>query len=151
MYWVLFILWIIFNGKITFEIIWIGLLVSGGVYFFCCKFLAYSPKQELSYVKKAGLLLRYAWVLLVEIFKANILVLKIIVGGRKPQPVLVHFSSDLRSEAARVLLSQSITLTPGTITVELNDKDFTVHCLDKSLAEGMEDSEFIHILHRIEG
>lgn len=150
MFIILFVLWIIFNGKVTFEILWIGLLVSGAIYLFCWKFLGYAPRRELCFAKKAGLLLKYAGLLLVEIFKANITVLKIILGRKKPYPVLLTFRADLRSAAARVLLSQSITLTPGTITVELKENEFTVHCLDASLAEGMEDSEFIHLLQKIE-
>ena len=66
------------------------------------------------------------------------------------EPVIVHVPVDLKSETARVVLANSITLTPGTITVALEDNDLLVHCLDKSLAEGMEDSEFIRLLRKME-
>jgi hypothetical protein len=56
------------------------------------------------------------------------------------EPVIVHVHTDLKSETARVILANSITLTPGTITVSMTDDDLLVHCLDKSLSEGMEDS-----------
>lgn len=151
MFLILFALWLIFNGKVTAEIVLIGLAVCGGIYLFCVKFLGYSPKKDLRYAKKSLLLIKYAGMLLAEIFKANMAVVKFILGTKKPKPVLVRFKVDLQSNAARVLLSQSITLTPGTITAELKEDEFTVHCLDESMAEGMEDSCFVRLLKRIEG
>jgi multicomponent Na+:H+ antiporter subunit E len=49
-----------------------------------------------------------------------------------------------------VILANSITLTPGTITVSLTDDHLLVHCLDKSLAEGMDDSVFVRLLQKME-
>ena len=48
------------------------------------------------------------------------------------------------------MLANSITLTPGTITVSLEGDTYCVHCLDKSMAEGIESSIFVQKLHRIE-
>ena len=59
--------------------------------------------------------------------------------------------TNLKSEVARVMLANSITLTPGTITVSLRGQELLVHCLDKSLAEGMENSEFVKLLEALEG
>ena len=50
-----------------------------------------------------------------------------------------------------VLLANSITLTPGTITVALEDNEYTVHCLDRRFGEGLADSSFVRLLHKIEG
>ena len=66
------------------------------------------------------------------------------------EPAVVKFKSSLKSERARVALANSITLTPGTVTVRLQFDEFTVHCLDKSLAEGLNDSIFVKLLERIE-
>ncbi len=66
------------------------------------------------------------------------------------EPVLVHFRTTLRTRAARVLLANSITLTPGTITVSLEGDELSVHCLDKSLAQGLADGIFAKELERLE-
>ena len=58
--------------------------------------------------------------------------------------------TDLKTETARVILANSITLTPGTITVSLTEQELLVHCLDKTLAEGMEDSSFVKLLKKLE-
>jgi multicomponent Na+:H+ antiporter subunit E len=49
-----------------------------------------------------------------------------------------------------VLLANSITLTPGTITVSVHGDEFCVHALDSSLAEGIEEGGFVHILRKME-
>ena len=46
--------------------------------------------------------------------------------------------------------ANSITLTPGTITVSLTDNEYTVHCLDKELAEGISSSVFVKLLTKLE-
>ena len=60
--------------------------------------------------------------------------------------VFLWFSSPVASH----LLANSITLTPGTITVSVDGNRFTVHCLDKSLAVGLADSAFVKMLHEFE-
>ena len=49
-----------------------------------------------------------------------------------------------------MLLANSITLTPGTITVSVEGDHFFVHCLDRELAEGMEESVFVELLKQME-
>ena len=86
-----------------------------------------------------------------EIVKANIAVLSMAVAREMDfSPHLIYFRTDLKNNASRVLLANSITLTPGTITVSLDGDLYCVHCLDPKLAEGIDDSVFIHMLHKIE-
>ena len=64
--------------------------------------------------------------------------------------MLVTFRTGLKTDLARTVLANSITLTPGTITVSISEEELVVHCLDKSLAEGMEQSKFVKMLQRME-
>ena len=48
------------------------------------------------------------------------------------------------------MLANAITLTPGTITVTLEGSEYTVHCLDESMAEGIQDSEFVKYILKFE-
>ncbi len=148
---IFFLFWIILNGKLTIEIAVFGIAISIAVYFFSCRFLKYSLKKELKLYKKAGGMLLYVGLVLLEILKANFSVFRILYCvKKKPEPVLIHFKTDLKTEAARVALANSITLTPGTITVSLDENEYCVHCLDKSLAEGIENSSFIRYLRKLE-
>jgi multicomponent Na+:H+ antiporter subunit E len=96
-------------------------------------------------------MIQYAAILIIEILKANRQVLHFIMTPvYEVEPQIVHFRSNLKSETARVVLANSITLTPGTITVGLEGNDFYVHCLDKEFAEGMESSIFVELLEKME-
>ena len=66
------------------------------------------------------------------------------------QPKLASFKTKLSTRGARVMLADSITLTPGTITVSLQDDTYLVHCLDESMEDGLYDSSFEKHLHEIE-
>ena len=151
MYIIFFFVWIVFNGRITTEIVIFGLVIAALIFAFTCKFMDYSIKKELQLYKKAGLIGSYIILLIVEIVKANITVVHMILNQKEEmEPVIVKFRTNLRTETARVMLANSITLTPGTITVSLEDNELTVHCLDSSLAEGMEDSDFVKLLEKLE-
>ena len=83
---------------------------------------------------------------------ANIIVFRMILNGNEVvEPVIVRVPMNLKSELSRVILANSITLTPGTITVSIDENELIVHCLDKSLAEGMEQSSFVKLLEKMEG
>lgn len=139
MYVLFFLLWIIFNGRVTAEIVIFGLVISAALYWFICRFMDYSPKREMRYLKKGGLLIQYLYHLVKEIVIANFATMKLICSSNKVvEPVLVEFDTHFKTDTSRFLLANSITLTPGTITVAINGDRFVVHCLDKTLAEGME-------------
>lgn len=146
-----FVVWLIFNGAITTEIVLFGIVISALMFAFICKFMDYSIKKEIKLYMRSGYFLVYIMVLIKEIIKANVAVMKLIVSGREVvEPVMVTFKTTLHSKLARVILANSITLTPGTITVSLDNDELIVHCLDKSLSEGMDDSVFVKMLEKLE-
>ena len=151
MYLIFFLVWLIFNGQITTEIVLFGLVISAGIYFFICKFMNYRPRTDLLIMKRAGLFAFYFLVLLKEIVKANFAVVKLMTMEKyEIEPVIVRFKVDLKTKAAKAILADSITLTPGTITVSLEENEYQVHCLDRDLAEGIENSEFVTLLQKME-
>ena len=151
MYIIYFFMWIIFNGNITLEIVLFGLVIAAAIYAFTCAFLDYSVKKDLIFMKKILRVIQYIVILVWEIVKANAAVMHMIMSPRfQNEPVIVSFKTDLKSKTARAILANSITLTPGTITISLKDDEYTVHCLDKSLAEGMDSSVFVRLLHKLE-
>lgn len=151
MFLIYFLIWIIFNGQFTLEIAAFGLVIAGAVYWFTCRFLDYKPANDIVLCKRSFLVLHYIFVLLIEILKANGAVFRMIYAEKYIfEPAVVHFKTNLHSTFARVLLANSITLTPGTITVSLKDDEYVVHCLDKELAQGIDSSIFVRLLERIE-
>lgn len=151
MYLALLVLWVIFNGKITLEILMIGAVVCAGIYGLCCKFMGYSIRKDLRLLKRAPMAIQYVVILIIEILKANRQVLHFIITPKyQIEPEVVHFKSHLKTETARVILANSITLTPGTITIRLEGSDFYVHCLDKEFAQGIDSSIFVELLEKME-
>lgn len=133
------------------EICVLGVLISAALFYFCCRFMGHSVKKELLLFRLVPLFCRYFWVLVKEIVKANVCVLKMILSpDLVPEPAFVYFDTELKSGIARVILANSITLTPGTITVSVQENRFCVHCLDKELAGGIEDSVFVELLEEME-
>lgn len=150
MFLALLILWLIFAGSLTVTNLVSGILVSGLLTLLCTKFLGYGTGRFLRSLRKVGPFLGYLLFLLKEIFVSNLAVLGLIYRKKEPEPRLVRFRSGLKSEGANVLVANSITLTPGTFTVALEGDDFTVHALDRSLAEGIEKNAFIQKARRLE-
>ncbi len=151
MLFVLFALWLVFNGKVTPELVLFGIVLSLAVYLFCWKFLEYSPKKELLALRLLPQGIGYFFVLVWEVVKANCSTISLIVSPKyEVEPLLVTFRTPLKTDLARTVLANSITLTPGTITVELTDEEFKVHCLDKEMAEGIENSVFVQLLLKME-
>ncbi len=151
MFIVFFCAWIIFNGRMTIEIAIFGLVLAAAMYAFACAFLGLSPKKELHIIRLIPASAGYLAILLWEIIKANFTVMRMILSPRfKPEPTIVSFHAGLKTDLARVMLANSITLTPGTITVTLENDEYHVHCLDKSLSEDIEDSVFIRLLKKME-
>lgn len=147
-----FICWIVFNQAFTLEIAIFGLVLSAVMLLFICKFMDYSIKKDIVLLKKFPSMIVYALVLLKEIIKANIVLYKLFFlhHKEKREPVMVTFESRLKTRTARVFLANAITLTPGTISVKVKGNKLTVHCYDKSLAAGLNDTVFEKRLLKLE-
>ena len=151
MYVLFFLAWIIFNGNVTLEIVIFGVVIATLMFAFMCKFMDYSLQKEKNVYKKSIWFLAYVVLLIREIIKANLAIIpRILTIEEEMEPVLVKFRTNLKSDFTRMLLANSITLTPGTITVSMEGDEYTIHCLDTSLAEGLENSDFEKALRKLE-
>ena len=144
------LLWLILSGRITWEIIGFGIAVSAAVTLAARKLTGLTLKKEWTVFCRFPAILRYAGILLREILRANLAVIRMVWRKKAPDPCLTTFSTPLRTTAARVALSDSITLTPGTITTAQDGDLLTVHCLDRTMAEGLETSCFVRRLQTME-
>ena len=134
-------LWLILNGRLTWEIALIGLPVAGAVWFFALKTLDLTPKREMRLLRSFPRIITYIAYLLREVIHSALRVMKLIWRPGKVRPQLIRFTPDLRTGIGRTVLADSITLTPGTITVYLEDGSLTVHALDVSTGEGVDDPD----------
>ena len=147
---IFFLLWIILNGRVTLELVVLGILIAAAVFLFACAAFGYSFRRELDVLKYLPLVVLYMINLMREIILASLHVIRLILSpSRKPEPVLIEFDSGLPTEFQNVVLANSITLTPGTVTVEMKGDHFTVHCLIPEFADGIGESSFVKLLRRI--
>ncbi len=121
----------------TFELY--SLLIGAGLsillaLLFCGKCDLYS---EMKLTPKAFVYtFVYFIVFLVELVKANIDVTRRVLSPSMPiNPGIVKVETHLKSKMARLILANSITLTPGTFTIEINEEALYVHWIDVKHAE----------------
>ena len=84
----------------------------------------------------------YAFWLLKEIVMAALQVARIVLSPKMPvDPSMLEFYAELPNAGSQTILANSITLTPGTITVDITEGTFLVHALtdasSTSLVEGV--------------
>ena len=146
----LFLLWLILNGRLTLEIILLGLVIAAALTFFWHKVFHTSRNLIIPALPQLWNGVCYALSLIREMIACNLKVMGMILRRREVRPRLVRFRSRVASDLGRTILANSITLTPGTITVDLHDDHFCVHALDASLTEGLEDGSLAHRIQRME-
>ncbi len=152
MYFLLFGFWVLLNGKWTTEIAIVGVIVCAALYAFMCMFMDYSPKQEWKIAKRFFKIARYFFYLVGEVFKSAWATMVFIWSPEKEvEPRVTSFHTRLRTDPGKVVLANSITMTPGTITVDVQDDLFLIHCLDESFDVGTEGFEMEDRIMAIEG
>lgn len=94
----------------------------------------------------------YPWILLYNITSANLKVAALILAPHMPiDPFLLRFKARYATDVAKILLGNSITLTPGTVTLEIEQDEFTVHALSPHLADSLLDGTDQNRIARIFG
>ena len=152
----LYLLWIVLCSRISLDAGMVQILVIGAVVTALVRLFMYSAlhlglREELLFYPRILFLLLYVLLLIYEVLKANFTVMKLLMTRlRKIRPAMVKFSAPINDDLTRALLSCAITLTPGTTTVDVEQNIYTVHCLDLSLAEGIESSSFVKLLMRLD-
>lgn len=131
----LFALWVVFTAKTNWHHLLLGAVVSVFIAFLSYLLLAGRLDPHLN----AGVAIRFpvfSAILFWEIIKANWDVLKRVLAPSFPiSPQIVAFESYLESDIAKTVLANSITLTPGTVTVEIEGSTYYIHCLSDDHAE----------------
>ena len=97
-----------------------------------------------------GLVFYLPW-LVFEIVKANVDVAARILSPRLPiQPRVFKVRAGQRTEVGRTIYANSITLTPGTVTIATDGDELTIHALTRGAAEGVLSGEMDRRVARAE-
>lgn len=149
---ILFIFWVAISGTLKWPQLVVGMAAAIFVTYFNRKLLITAAESPPLSLITLLWLTGYFIVLLIDIIKANFQVAWIVLHPRMPiEPNLVPLEVDLDRVAGRVLLANSITLTPGTLTILADEKKFLVHALTFKSGEDLKHWPLIRRLKQMEG
>jgi len=125
----LMVVWYAFTVSLATAELVTGLLVTGLIA--ALNFISFTHYGfRLFHPRRIMYILQYSFVFMVALVKANLEVAQIVINPKLPvNPGIVKFKSGLKSDFAKMVLANSITLTPGTLTVDLIDDEFYIHWL----------------------
>jgi multicomponent Na+:H+ antiporter subunit E len=132
--------WIFMSGLFDIWHFGLGLLSCALVTYMSSDLLFKKKLRTGRRLREAAAFVAYVPWLLYQIYLANMYVIKVSLGPNlsdKIFPHIVKFKTKLKSEMAVTTFANSITLTPGTITVHIEGDYFYVHALDMPLADSL--------------
>ena len=149
---ILLLLWIIFNGRATADVLVSGILAVLLVCVFCYRYLDYRLKSDWVILKNTGKLVQYFILLIKEMIAANIQIIGFVLSPKiRIKPCIIHFQAKIQSVPGRVLLANTITLVPGSVTGEMSDQGYSVHALTPDIARAQYGSVFERYILEMEG
>lgn len=125
----LMLFWLMLSGKLDTDVLIVGavasliiaLLYRDGLSFFTE--FRFTPQAMVAGFRYYGYFLR-------ELFKSNLNMAAIVLSPSLPiTPGIVKVRTRLKSRMGRLMLANSITLTPGTLTVEMAGEWLYIHCV----------------------
>jgi len=139
----LLLIWLIANGNLATDTIIAGVVISAVIALAFSTFarvysvIRWSPKVIYYY-------LMYLGVFSIELFKANINVMRLVFSPRIDiKPGIVEIKTGLKSPIGRLALANSITLTPGTLVVDIKDDSLFIHWINIGTTDPVAASEAI--------
>jgi multicomponent Na+:H+ antiporter subunit E len=148
---VMFSFWILLSGEFTFILITSGVVASLIVAYLSHDLFIGKPDLKTEIGRVFKFIVYLPW-LLWEIILANFEIAYLVLNP-KPliDPQLVRFKNDLKTDLGLVTLAHSITLTPGTVTVEATKEEFVIHAIWQKSADGIIGGEMQRKVKKIEG
>ncbi len=152
----LFIIWMIANATLAYDTVLAGVIICAIIALAFSTFarvysvIRWSPQVLYYYLK-------YLVVFFIELVKANVSVMRLVFSPRiNIKPGIVEIKTGLKSPIGRLALANTITLTPGTLVVDIKDDSLFVHCInigstDQAEATAEISGRFENLLKKIYG
>jgi len=137
---ILFAVWLVFSGHFDALHLALGVACSAIVAVFSSDLLLPRTLSSRTAVTTWRVLRHLPW-LLYQIVLANLHVVYLVWRPGQLRPQIVQFKTGLKSDLAKVVLGNAITLTPGTITMDIVDDEFTVHVVSDQAATSLRSGE----------
>jgi len=131
--------WILLSGKFDLFHLTLGVISSALVSFLSADLFIYDSKGQNQLATGRRFLLYLPW-LFYQIVLSTLHVTFLALHPKMKElvdPTIVTFKTKLKTDIAKVALANSITLTPGTITIRIEDQVFYVHAISRKAAAGL--------------
>ncbi len=131
----LLMFWLLLNSSVALDTFAIGVLVSVVITLLFKDGLSFFT--EFNFNEKAILSgISYYTYFFTELIKSNLKLASIVVTPSLPiNPGIIRVKTCLTSKMGRLMLANSITMTPGTLTVDVKDEWLYIHCVDVGSSE----------------
>ena len=131
----LLLFWLMLNGTLAVDSFIVGIIVSLSITLLFGRGLSFFTEFRLTpQAFIAGV--KYYIYFFKELVKSNFKLAAIVLNPSLPiKPGIVKVRTKLKSKMGRLMLANSITLTPGTMTIEIEDEWIYVHCVTIESAE----------------
>ena len=137
----LLVTWVAFSGKFDAFHLGLGALSSLIVTWLSQDLLFADRSKGLgARLAEAGRFVGYVFWLLWQIVLANVHVFKLAMtkqGDEEMSPRVVTFKTKLKTDFAKFVFANSITLTPGTITIQINGNEYLVHAISEAVEKDL--------------
>lgn len=145
-----YVFWLLMSGHYTPFLLAVGAAVSAAVVWFARRMDVADREGHPVHLGPSALTY-WPW-LVKEILKSALEVSRIILDPRLPaSPTVARFRPRQKTVVGLVTHANSITLTPGTLSIEVGPEQFVVHGLTRAGAAGCIDSEMDRRVERFEG
>ena len=146
----LILLWLLSSGYFLILIIALGIASISLVVWLAHRMDVVDHESHPVHMALRGLTY-FPW-LIVEIIKSNLdVAIAIVQGAKAIAPSTIQITASQRSDVGRVTYANSITLTPGTVTMHVDGTIFLVHALTRNSAKGLQTGEMDARVTRLEG
>lgn len=131
----LLLFWLLLNGSLASDVMLVGVTASLAIAFLFRDSLAVVSEFRAS-PRALITALRYVFYFAQELVKSNLNLARIVLSPDLPlKPGIVKVRTRLKSRMGRLLLANSITLTPGTLTVEMDGEWLYIHWVTAEAAD----------------
>ena len=142
--------WIVLTERLTISSTIVGFIIAVIIYIYVKD--AYKGIKIIGAVKQIPLWILFLLQLVGAIIIANFQVAIIVLSKNMPiKPEIVTYKTQVNSDLLKTILANAITLTPGTMTVDIAEDKLRIHCLNQDYANALDGNIFEKTLLRIQG
>lgn len=130
LFFILLFVWVLLNNTFQLDVLIPGVLIA-----LLISFLPFNQLNLFNEIKLNPKAIAYSFaflgIFLLELVKSNFdVILRVLKPSLPINPGFVEVKTSLKSKFARMILSNAITLTPGTLTVDIIDESLFIHWID---------------------